>query len=202
MRPSEQGPGPKNGKSGDAPVRRRFTQDLVRAESIAAMLANSRASQVIEVSDLLAGMYIDNWERLARYWEDPEDLEAFLQQFCQLSPPRWQYWLQYYDEVRQTSQRKPSVLSRLLRRDGKQSFSEKVFQRSQDLDEILTDAEQIAPFRDTANGCDVPILTMECVVLCIAKHPGMEISKKLRATGLDINNLERAARFPKHAPLH
>ena len=202
MKPSGTGPGRNNGKGGDAPVRRRFTQDLVRAESIAAMLADSRASEVIEVSDLLAGMYIDNWERLSRYWADPEDLEAFLQQFCQLSPPRWQYWLQYYDELRQTTQRKPSLLSRLLRREGKKSFAEKVFQRSQDLDEILADAEQIAPFRDSVNGSDVPILTMECVVLCIAKHPGMEISKKLRATGLDINNLERAARFPKHAPQH
>lgn len=183
------------------PIQRRLTLDLERAEGLAAMLANSRASEIIEVSDLLAGMYINDWERLSRYWGDLDEIEAFMHQFCKLSPPRWQYWLQYYDEMRNASRRSQSLFARFFKRNGKTPPA-KIHQRSEELDRILAFAAEISPFRDKANGRDVPILTTESVLVAIAKNEDLEISKKLRETGIDVNGLERAARFPKHAPLH
>ncbi len=58
----------------------RLTLDLSRAETLAAMLAHSRASQVIEVADLVAGMYLYDWDRLSKYWdyEDQERVEDLL----------------------------------------------------------------------------------------------------------------------------
>ena len=66
----------------------RVTLELARAETFAAMLAKSRQSQVIEVTDLLAGMYICNWDRLSLYWreEDREEIETFLRGVCRISP--------------------------------------------------------------------------------------------------------------------
>ena len=48
----------------------RLTMDMARAESLATMMAHSRAASTVEVADLLAGMYIYEWERLSKYWDD------------------------------------------------------------------------------------------------------------------------------------
>ena len=49
----------------DQTIEHRLTKDLSRAETLATMLAQSRAARVIEVADLLAAMYIYDWERLS-----------------------------------------------------------------------------------------------------------------------------------------
>jgi hypothetical protein len=66
---------------------------------------------------------------------------------------------------------------------------------------VLRNSEAIAPHHDTVNGRAIPILTSECVLLCIAFNDGSELGRRLRETGLDITMLERAARNPRHAPL-
>src|SRR5262249_22236094 len=76
---------PPNGTRGPA-TEYRFMLDLDRARVLGAMIAKSRASEVIEIADLLAGMYISNWDRLSRYWrvEKQEDVEEFLRKICQI----------------------------------------------------------------------------------------------------------------------
>src|SRR5277367_5884893 len=80
----------------------RLTMELGRAESVAVMLASSRAAAVVEVADLLAGMYIYSWDRLSKYWDydDQEKIESVLQQICQISPQRWHHWMEFYDKKR------------------------------------------------------------------------------------------------------
>src|SRR5271156_2532143 len=84
----------------ESTIEHRLTKDLSRAETLANMLAQSRAAQAIEVSDLLAGMYIYDWERLSKYWEDEVVIEDYLQQICRISPQRWHHWIQFYDHHR------------------------------------------------------------------------------------------------------
>jgi hypothetical protein len=184
-----------------ARVSHRLTLDLTRAEKFAAMLAKSRASQVVEVADLLAGMYICGWDRLSKYWEakNHEEVETFLQRICQISPQRWHSWIQLYDQERHKEEGLRGW--RLLSRLKKDPPNERPLQQSAALGGVLRQAEQIAPFRDTAGGRSIPILTSECVLLCIARAYGSEISRKLAATGLDATKLEQDALFPKRAPL-
>ena len=66
---------------------------------------------------------------------------------------------------------------------------------------MLKQAEEIAPSRDSVGGRNIPILTSECVLLCILRSFGSEVSRKLAATGLDAGRLEREALFPRRAPL-
>jgi hypothetical protein len=195
-------PVPEAGQPGATPPRRRMTRDLARAESLAIMLASSRASNIVEVSDLLAGMFLDDWDRLSRFWADPDEVETLLQQICRISPARWNYWLQRYQELRDGKGQERSLPWRFLHRKSSKTPSETVYQPSSELEEVLRDAERIAPFRDRVNSRSIPILTGECVLLCIAKHPGLLLGRKLIASGIDLRTLERAARFPKHAPLH
>jgi hypothetical protein len=171
----------------------------MRAKTFATMLANSRASRTIEVADLLAGMYMCEWDRLSQYWEeqDRERIEEFLRNICRISPQRWNSWIQWYDHERHEDERQG--WRRLHGR--KKGQPDEPLQPSAALMSVLKQAEQLAPFRDTLDGRSLPILTSECVLLCIARNFGTEMSLRLAETGLDAARLERDVLFPRRAPL-
>lgn len=174
----------------------RLTRDLARSEQMAEMVAKSRAANLVEVADMLAGMYIYDWERLSKYWKEPDGVEAFLQQICRISPQRWHYWIENYDRKRHTAEAKKLM--------GRRRFDPPPEgprpAQSHELTAILRKAEEIAPHHDRSDERAIPILTCECVLLCIAKEPDSEIAHRLVASGLDLGELEKEARFPRHAP--
>src|SRR5271168_141589 len=100
------------GSAGQESPSHRFTMEFGRAEGLAVMLASSRAAAVVEVADLLAGMYIYSWDRLSKYWdeEDKEKIEGMLQQICQISPQRWHHWMEFYDKKRRDGEEQRSWL--------------------------------------------------------------------------------------------
>ncbi len=191
--------------NGDAPLRHRVTKDLDRAETLASMLAHSRASRTVEVADLLAGMYIYEWENLSKFWEQQDEVETFLQQMCRISPQRWHHWIEFYDQQRhEKGPRKIWQLPKGLK-SAKTNVGQpegKPLVRSAELQNILKAAEELSPARDFVDGRAIPILTCECVLLAIAKKTDSEIGHRLVATGLNVTSLEESARNPKHAPKH
>jgi hypothetical protein len=183
-----------------AAVAHRLTKDLARSESLAAMLAHSRAASAVEVADLLAGMYIYDWERLAKYWPEQDGIEEYLQQICRISPQRWHYWIEFYDQQRR-GEEKPTKWQ--WPRPAKSPEADGgPLPRSSELNVLLKSAEELAPAHDVVEGRMIPILTCECVLLAIAKRTDSEIGHRLVAAGLNVGELEQAARNPRHAPLH
>jgi len=182
-------------------VSHRLTLELARAETFAAMLAHSRASRTIEITDLLAGMYICNWDRLSRYWAEEyrEDVESWLRGVCRISPQRWHSWIESYD--RERDEAKPSRFLRLLPKRKKASPVESPLQLSAALAAVIKRAENLAPFRDRMEDRAIPILTSECVLLCIARSYGSEVSQRLAQLGLDMAKLEQDALSPRRGPL-
>jgi hypothetical protein len=181
------------------PVPHRLTLELQRAQTLAEMLAHSRASRVIEVADLLAGMYICNWDRLSQYWDehDRDQVEQVLRGICRISPQRWNSWIELYDAQRHEGERSRwRPLSRLK----KVKAGDKSLRPSAALAAVLKQAEEIAPSRDIAAERSIPILTSECVLWCIVRTLGSEVSRKLAGTGLDAGRLERDAVLPRHPP--
>lgn len=178
----------------------RFTKDLARAEQLATMLAHSRAAGAVEVADLLAGMYIYDWERLSRYWPEQDAIEEYLQQICRISPQRWHRWIQFYDQQRRKDESHGKW--RWLRPGTAPDKDSKPLARSAELTSLLQSAEGIAPTHDSLQGSSIPILTCECVLFAIAKRTDSEIGHRLVASGLNVVKLEQAARHPRHAPLH
>jgi hypothetical protein len=192
--------GPSRAGARPALIAHRLTTDLARAESLAAMLAHSRAASAIEVADLLAGMYIYDWERLAKYWPEQDGIEEYLQQICRISPQRWHYWIEFYDQQRRGGE-KPAKWQ--WPRPAKNPEAEgRPLARSSELNVLLKGAEELAPAHDIVEGRSIPILTCECVLLAIAKRTDSEIGHRLVAAGLKVGELEQAARNPRHAPLH
>jgi hypothetical protein len=192
---------PKPSAGATAPaVTHRLTKDLASAESLARMIAASRASAVLEVSDYLAGMYIYGWERFSKFWENQEAIENLLQHICQISPQRWHHWMEFYHEELQGGQHGKPVGPFGV--SNKQASAAIILEPSSELKAVLQQAEHVAPYHDSYEGRSIPILTSECVLLCIANSNSSEIGEKLREAGLDMAALEQAARHPKHAPLH
>src|SRR5215470_6691922 len=184
---------------------RRFTVGLGRAEQLAMMLAHSRAARFVEAADLLAGMYIYEWDRLSKFWDDRSEVEQLLRRICSISPQRWHHWMELYDKQRrQEEQELTSPLYRLSLGlkgpDGDGVDQELKLQHSIELESILETAGELSPFRDDLDGRTVPVVTSECVLLCLARNPNSEVSRRLRETGLDLAALERAARDPRRAP--
>ncbi len=187
----------------------RLTLDLSRAMNLATMLASSRASKFIEIPDLLAGLYIYEWDRLSAYWpeENLEHVEALLRDICQISPQRWNYWITLYDKQRREAEPQPRW--KKLGKSKSASGQAEPLTPSTSLKSAFDAAELISPFRDpgTRNGKDerrklaVPVVTAECLLLCITKYTVSETGKKLAASGLDIEQLERAVIDPKRSPL-
>jgi len=200
VRPASIGSNGSRKLASERTVERRLTRDLSRAETLATMLAQSRAARVVEVADLLAGMYIYDWERLSQYWEDQESIEQYLQQICRISPQRWHHWIQFYDEQRHSDQNagpwkwlRPSKIVRSVSKD---------LLPSAELRAIFQRAEEVAPAHDLVEDRMIPILTCECVLLAMAQKTDSEIGHRLISSGIDIAGLEQAARNPRHAPLH
>jgi len=165
------------------------------------MLAQSRAARVVEVADLLAGMYIYDWERLSKYWEEQGGIEQYLQQICRISPQRWHHWIQFYDGQRNDGKDKPGPW-KWLRPSKISKAAGKELGPSAELRAIFQHAEAVAPAHDLVEDRMIPILTCECVLLAMAQRTDSEIGHRLIASGLDVASLEQAARNPRHAPLH
>jgi hypothetical protein len=194
----ETGGGKSNGQ-GAAALSHRLTVDLARAETLAQMLAASRAAIAVEVSDLLAGMYIYEWDRLSKYWANPDEIETFLQQICLISPQRWHRWMEYYDSKRKQTDAKPGWT--FGRKDKKTAaLKDGPIPTSAEVQAVLKRAEVITPFHDKHDGRHVPILTSESVLLSIAMNVETTIGKKLAETGLDLASLQQDARDRRRAP--
>jgi len=181
-------------------VTHRLTKELARAESLALMLATSRAAAFVDVSDYLAGIYIYDWERLSKFWEEQEAICDYLQRICRISPERWHHWIEFYDKERRGEDR--ANPRKFIGAANNSTGDRTQLGFSRDLAAVLRRAEVIAPHRDTFEGRSIPILTTECVLLSIVWDAESEIGHKVLETGLDVARLERAARHPRHAPLH
>jgi hypothetical protein len=186
-----------------------LTVDLSRAMDLAAMLASSRASQFIEIVDLLAGLYIYEWDRMSAYWpeENREHVEEMLQEMCQISPQRWNYWIQAYDARRKEDEPQPRW--KQFRKPKQGSAKSALAVPSAGLRAVFDAAEVVSPFRDPRGkpgrdleeGGAVPVLTSECLLLCMVKFVASDTGRKLGQSGLNVLQLERAVIDPKRSPL-
>lgn len=173
------------------------------------MLASSRASQFIEITDLLAGLYMYEWDRLAGYWpeENREPVEEMLREICQISPQRWNYWITLYDSQRKESEPQPRW--KHFGKAKQKNCPSSLPVPSTTLRAVFEAAEWLTPFRDPGASEDkkiqeseaVPVVTTECMLLCIARYTSSEVGKRLMHSGLEIDQLERAVLDPRRSPL-
>jgi hypothetical protein len=193
-------------------VSHRLTLDLSRAMEMASMLACSRASQFIEIPDFLAGVYLYEWDRISEYWpeESRDGVEETLRDICQISPQRWNYWIQLYDKRRQDGEPQSNWEKLTKPRpelpDAEPPIPSATFRN------VLEAAERLTPYRDPRHKAEhsegedffdqgVPVLTTECVLLSVVKYTSSDSGRRLAESGLDVEMLERATLDPKRSPI-
>ncbi len=176
----------------------RVTLELARAETLASMLAMSRASRAVAVMDFLAAMYLDNWDHLSQYWNNPEEIEEFLRTLCIVSPQRWHRWLLDFEDQQGAAGARLKLRFRGAAKN--KTVPLRAPGKSRDLEGLLRRAGEISPFREKAEGNGAPILTSECVLVAMVKDSESEVGRRLLLSGLNLARLEIALRAPKHTP--
>ena len=165
------------------------------------MLAFDRDEYVIDLPDVLAGIYINSLEKIAKYWPDLESIETFVEKHCGINPQRWDYWIEHhnqtYNAFRKRS-RKFQIRLPFLKRKPRSYVGVK-FQQSADLLAVCKIAESMATSQSEPFDKKLPVVTLESFLLAAVKHTS-PISELLRELGLDVAKLEADVRNPKRLP--
>jgi hypothetical protein len=157
------------------------SRDFGYCLSFAMKFAESRGSLTLDLSDLLAGLFVANLEKLAKYWHDWEDFEALVATECGVREPRWFYWIQAYNQA--YGPQKEAHPKMGLFKD-----------QSVELAKVWVTAGGLAGAR-----CSVPpesriILAPEDFLLAIVRHQETALGAKLAGSGLDVARLEQAVK--------
>ena len=143
-------------------------------------IAHFRGSKSIEPRDILGGIYVASveFQRFTLYWNDWRSFEDLAFEQCGVDSPRICYWLPAFD-------------FRKVPRKGLYSpFDHKT--RSPELNTVYSTAEEMARGYAAGASSDLPILTPEHVLIAMLRHSELEISQKLKGSGIDAQRVEAA----------
>ncbi len=137
---------------------------------LAIALAEERHSRYLSISDLLGALYLGSYENIRDYWPDQDRLSELVSEVCGLTGPLWLDRIKIYDSK--------------LR--GRSSVRGAFKDCDPDLAAVLLTAAEIAKGNAKVRP---PTVNYEHILLAIARHRELEISKKLVASGIDLNRL-------------
>src|SRR5438874_6452042 len=73
-------------------VRHAESRHLRIAKTIAMVIAHAKQQAEIQLRDIVAGIYVANFERILRFWPEPATLEDFVAEHCDWSEHRLMTW--------------------------------------------------------------------------------------------------------------
>ena len=142
-------------------------------DMFAHLLAHEQRSTIVDVSELLAGIYLAHAEKISAFWDSSDQFEELLLNDCRIDEPRWFYWIRLYEAL--YHRKRDTFLGRHMR-------------YSAQLLKTLNLAQELAASR--MKGDSTAVLIPEDVLLAIAKQPELDIGAKLVRSGLDLQRLE------------
>ena len=169
------------------------TRHLRWSKTFSHLLAFCQGRDEVFPPDLISGIYVANFDRVAGMWPRVGVFEDFVAEKCKWSEPRWLTWQRWQYEVQHPppNVRIPFTSASIsLRRRNR--FVGKHFKNSKDLKELFSLGEKISPHRADFQGRSLPLLTDEVMLLATirSEHP---IGKALVESGLDTRKLEECA---------
>ncbi len=170
------------------------TRHLRWATFFATLVAFCKRRDELVPSDLLAGIYVANLERVSRFWPSIDLFEDFVAEHCDWSEPRWLTWQRWQEEAHKEDRRwRPFGLS--ISRRGKPSkhLYGSMFKQSPDWKRLFEAGERLTPYRVSWRGKTLPLLTPEVMLLAFIRTEDIPLGKHLRESGLLLDKLEEAA---------
>jgi hypothetical protein len=165
------------------------------AGTISMVIAHAKQEKEIQLRDLIAGIYVANFERILRFWPDAATFEDFVAEHCDWSEHRLLTWDRWNYEM----QHPPRTISipftaRFFQIRRKHTFAGKMFDRSDDLKRAYSKAEEPSPNKVTHPvGRTVPLITPELFLFATIQTESIQLGAQLRDSGLELTALEQVA---------
>lgn len=161
---------------------------------IALVIAHAKQEKEIHLRDLIAGIYVANFERILRFWPDSAIFEDFVAEHCDWSEHRLLTWGRWTYEI-QHPPRTISIpfTSRFFQIRRKHTLAGKMFGLSDELKRVYSTAEEISPNKVTSSGHLLPLITPELFLIATVRTEGVELGSRLKESGIDLGRLEHAA---------
>lgn len=158
-----------------------MSKDMAYILHYAVLLAELRASPILDVGDLVGGLHLQCRKRISRYWANIRDYNRFIRNLQEVQEP-----LRMYDD----DEIFDSVFGNANLRYGHyKSYSTTI-------KKLLRTAKDFAAARPKGK----QVLTPEDLLLAIACMPELALGKKLRSSSLDLDRLRRATTRLKPRP--
>jgi len=183
--------------SGEQPfsfIRHAESRHLRMAKTISMVIAHAKRQKELQLRDLIAGIYVANFERILRFWPDAATFEDFVAEHCDWSEHRLATWDRWNYEL----QHPPRTISFpftnwfcQIRR--KHTFTGKMFSMSYELKRVYSTAEELSPNKVTSFGRIVPLITPELFLVATVRTEGIELAARLKDSGIELGTLEHIA---------
>ena len=175
-------------------VRHAESRHLRMAQVISYVIAHTKQQKDVQLRDLLAGIYVANFERILRFWPDAATLEDFIAEHCEWSEHRLVTWDRWNYEL----QHPPRTISipftaRFFQIRRKHTLTGKMFSFSDELKRVYSTAEQLSPNKVTSFGSIVPLITPELFLFSTVRTEGIELAARLKDSGIELRALEQVA---------
>jgi hypothetical protein len=161
---------------------------------ISMVIAYAKQQTQIELRDMIAGIYVANFERILGFWTDAAAFEDFIAEHCDWSEPRmmtWSRWL--FQMPRPPRINTFSFATRFLSVPRKGSLVRKHFTESDELKRVYSTAKSLSRNKFDSFGKVVPLITPELFLFATIRTEGIELGERLRMAGLRLEALEEAA---------
>jgi hypothetical protein len=169
------------------------TRHLRWATTFAALIAHCKGRDELVPADLLAGIYVGDWERISVFWPRPELFEDFVAEYCDWSEPRWATWQRYRDEERTAP--RPFLGRFTFSYPGKKRrLFGSMFKESGDWKRLFETGEKLTPHKVPFRNRILPLLTLEIMLLAFIRTEGIPLGKHLQDAGLMADKLEESAK--------
>ncbi len=161
---------------------------------ISLVIAYAKQQKEIQLRDLIAGIFVANFERILRFWPDAAMFEDFIAEHCDWTEHRLQTW----DRWNYNSHHPPRTISfpfspRFYQIRRKHTMWGLRFGHSEELKRVYLTAEELSPNKVTSFGQVVPMITPELFLLGTVRTEDIDLGTRLRRSGIDLENLEQAA---------
>ena len=182
-------------------IRHAESRHLRTAKMFSMVIAHAKQQKEIRLQDLIAGIYVANFDRILRFWPEAATFEDFVAEHCGWSEHRLSTWGRWNYEV----QHPPRTISipfssRFFQIPRKHTFAGKMFGLSDELKRVYGTAEGLSPNKVTSFGRVVPLITPELFLVATVRTEGVELGKRLRDSGIQLRALEEVAVRPLDVP--
>jgi hypothetical protein len=177
------------------------TRHLRWSRVFASLIAFYQNRDELCLPDLVAGIYVTNYERVMQFWPRGDVLEDFVAEKCGWSEPRWLTWQRWEHEMR-TAPRQFRIpfLSGIFSVRVHRRFVGHHFKPSAQWTALFHTAEALTPMKVTQFGRLMPLLTIEIMLLALARSEDTPFAESFRATGAMVDKIEEAVRRPVENP--